>query len=65
MRRVPAERSALRWKEGKREAERTTKPSLLRAARAALYGSLDDVVMFGDDNGLVVVVLVSVAMVQI
>lgn len=64
--REPAARSALRSKKGNSEAERITKPSFSRAARAAAYGSLDDVVMFGNDDGLVIVaVLVLVAMLEI
>ena len=55
--RAPAERSALRSKEGKSEAERTTKPFFSRAARAAAYGSLDAVVMFNVGDRLVVVVV--------
>jgi hypothetical protein len=64
--RVPASRSALRSKEGKSEAERTTKPSFSRAARAAVYGSLNAVVMFDVGDRLVVVVVpVLVAMKEI
>lgn len=42
-----AARSLGRSKEGKREAESITKPSRSRAERAAVYGSVVDVVMLG------------------
>jgi hypothetical protein len=38
-------RSVSRSKAGNREAERMTKPSRSRAARAAAYGSVDEGVM--------------------
>lgn len=48
-------RSAVRSKEGKREAERMTKPSRSKASLAAVYGSEVEMFMFGD-VGLVIVV---------
>lgn len=55
--RLPAKRSASRSRDGKSEAERITKPSLSRALRAAVYGSVIDVVISDEGVGLMFVVM--------
>lgn len=53
VKRDPAERRASRSKFGNKDADNTTKPSRSRASSAVLYGSVFEVLMFGDVDGVV------------